>query len=71
MTINGRRFPCAFRTWSRIGRNYIVVVGYQPMRHAWGVDLSWGRRDLMGESVREGETRFADRFYWAVPVVWR
>lgn len=71
MRINGRRAPVVFHTWSRIGGNYVISLGYQPMRHAWGIDLSWGRRDLMGQEVREGESRFADRFVWSIPVYWR
>lgn len=44
-------------------RNGIFSVGQMPWRDAYGVQLSWGRRDLMGEDVKEGETWFADHVY--------
>lgn len=71
MRINGRIHRWVFRTWSRIGNNYVVSIGYQPMAHAWGFDLSWGRRDLLGETVREGESLFADSKRLSIPVYWR
>lgn len=71
MKINGRVHKWVFHTWSRIGRNYVVSLGYQPWRHAWGVELHWGCRFAMGEEVPEGETRFADGYVWSVPVFWR
>lgn len=71
MRINGRRFPFVFRTWSRIGRNYVVSLGYQPMQHEWGVSLYWGCRFALGEDVKEGEVRFADGGRFAVPVIWK
>lgn len=52
------------RTWSRIGSNYVISLGFKPLSHSWGLSLYWGRRDLLGETVREGETRFADRIEW-------
>lgn len=71
MQINGRLVPLVFRTWTRIGNNYVVAVGFDPMRYRFGLRLHWGRRDLLGETVREGETRFADSINWTVPVYWR
>jgi hypothetical protein len=71
MKINGRLFPFVFHTWSRIGNNYVVSIGYQPMTHTWGFDLHWGRRDLLGETIKPGETRFADRRRVSIPVYWQ
>lgn len=70
MTIDGERFPFFFRTWSRVGRNYVVIAGYDPVEHTWGLDLCWGRRDLLGETVKPGELRFADRLRWSVQMEW-
>lgn len=68
--INGRRFPWVFHTWSHIGRNYLISLGFDPLRHAFGVRLYWGHRVLLGEKVLEGETLFADEFEWLVGVSW-
>ncbi len=71
MKINGSRHEWwVFHTWSRISVNYAVAFGYDPMRNAWGLRLAWGCRYLLGETVREGEKRFADEVNWLVPVGW-
>lgn len=41
--------------------NGCLSLGWLCYRDAYGVELAWGRRDLMGEDVREGETWFSDR----------
>ncbi len=40
--------------------NGYLDVGRLWCRDAVGIELAWGRRDLMGEDVREGETILAD-----------
>lgn len=40
--------------------NGVLDVGRLWYRDAYGIELAWGRRDLMGEDVRECETIFAD-----------
>lgn len=46
--------------------NGIFSVGPMLWRDAYGIELSWGRRDLMGEEVKEGEVWFADHVYWVM-----
>ena len=71
MRINGRRFPFVFRTWGRIGRNYVVTLGFQVLEHEWGLSLYWGCRLAMGEDVEQGEMRFADGVRLTFPVIWK
>ena len=69
--INCRLFPFVLQQWWRVGANYAVVIGYQPMTYSWGLDLAWGRRDLLGETMAPGESRYADRISWTVRVSWK
>lgn len=41
--------------------NGVLDIGRLWYLDAYGIELAWGRRDLMGENVSEGETIFADR----------
>lgn len=40
--------------------NGYLLFGWQLHTDAYGVSVAWGRRDLMGETVRDGEAMFAD-----------
>lgn len=40
--------------------NGVLDVGWLWYRDGFGVELAWGRRDLMGEDVGEFESIFAD-----------
>lgn len=41
-------------------RNGVLDVGRLWHRDAVGIELAWGRRDLMGDDIHDGETIFAD-----------
>lgn len=41
--------------------NGFFHVGYLPYMNAYGVELAWGRRDLLeGRTIDEGDRIFAD-----------
>jgi len=41
--------------------NGVLTVGRLLWCDGYGLELAWGRRDLLGEDVHEGDALFADR----------
>lgn len=41
--------------------NGSLIIGPLIIEDAWGIDLAWGRRDLLGDPPDEGERIYADR----------
>jgi hypothetical protein len=46
--------------------NGSLIVGHLLYADAWGAELVWGRRDLLGETVGPGDLLFADRVTFVV-----
>ena len=46
--------------------NGVAVVGYLFMQDAYGIQLSWGRRDLLGDVVEPGCSLFSDHKTWII-----
>ena len=46
--------------------NGFLSVGPMLCRDEYGIELAWGRRDMLGEDVREGDMWFADRKRWTI-----
>jgi hypothetical protein len=40
--------------------NGVLAIGPLYTQDSYGISVAWGRRDLMGEEVRQGESLFAD-----------